>query len=62
MVEESDIIGFLKNHKVEASLDEIFEGLDVPKYGPKSDQYIRTAKIYLFEYDKKLSTVQPVCA
>jgi hypothetical protein len=52
MVEESDIIGFLKNHKVEASLDEIFEGLDVPKYGLKSDQYIRTAKIYLFEYNK----------
>ena len=52
MVEESDVIGFLKNHKGEASLDEIFEGLDVPKYGPESDQYIRTAKIYLFEYNK----------
>jgi len=36
MVEESDIVGFLKDHKGEASLDEVSEGLGVPKYGPNS--------------------------
>jgi len=36
MVEESDIIGFLKDHDGQASLDEISEGLGVPKYGPDS--------------------------
>jgi KaiC/GvpD/RAD55 family RecA-like ATPase len=36
MVEESGIVGFLKDHKGQASLDEISEGLDLPKYGPKS--------------------------
>ena len=36
MVEESDIIGFLKDHDGQASLDEISEGLGVPKYGPNS--------------------------
>ena len=36
MVEESDIVGFLKDHEGEASLDEISEGLGVPKYGPNS--------------------------
>jgi len=36
MVEESDIVGFLKDHDGQASLDEISEGLGVPKYGPKS--------------------------
>jgi len=36
MVEESDVVGFLKDHQGQASLDEISEGLGVPKYGPKS--------------------------
>jgi len=36
MVEENDIIDFLKDHQGQASLDEISEGLGVPKYGPKS--------------------------
>jgi len=36
MVEESDIVGFLKDHDGQASLDEISEGLGVPKYGPDS--------------------------
>ncbi|MGQ9460410.1 MAG: RAD55 family ATPase [Candidatus Bathyarchaeaceae archaeon] len=36
MVEESDIIGFLKDRSGQASLDEISEGLGVPKYGPNS--------------------------
>jgi len=36
MVEESDIIGFLKDHEGQASLDEISEGLGVSKYGPNS--------------------------
>jgi len=36
MVEESDIVGFLKDHDGQASLDEISEGLGVPKYGPNS--------------------------
>jgi len=36
MVEESDIVGFLKDHQGQASLEEISEGLGVPKYGPKS--------------------------
>ncbi|MDH5419211.1 MAG: hypothetical protein OEY47_02070 [Candidatus Bathyarchaeota archaeon] len=36
MVEESDLVGFLKDHDGEASLDEISEGLGVPKYGPNS--------------------------
>lgn len=36
MVEESDLVGFLKDHDGEASLDEISGGLGVPKYGPNS--------------------------
>jgi len=36
MVEESDLVGFLKDHDGEASLNEISEGLGVPKYGPNS--------------------------
>jgi len=36
MVEESDVVGFLKNHNGEASLNEISEGLGAPKYGPNS--------------------------
>jgi KaiC/GvpD/RAD55 family RecA-like ATPase len=36
MVEESDIVGFLKDHNGEASLNQISEGLGVPKYGPNS--------------------------
>jgi len=36
MVEESDIVGFLKDHDGQASLEEISEGLGVPKYGPNS--------------------------
>jgi len=36
MVEESDIVGFLRDHEGEASLDEISEGLGAPKYGPNS--------------------------
>ena len=30
MVEESDVVGFLKDHDGQASLDEISEGLGVP--------------------------------
>jgi len=36
MVEEGDVIGFLKSHQGQASLDGIAEGLSVPKYGPNS--------------------------
>jgi len=36
MVEESDIVGFLKDHKGQASLEEISEGLGIVKYGPNS--------------------------
>jgi len=36
MVEESDIVDFLKDQQGQASLDQISEGLGVPKYGPKS--------------------------
>jgi len=36
MVEEGDIVGFLKDNKGQASLDEIAQGLDVAKYGPNS--------------------------
>ncbi len=36
MVEESDIVGFLKDHKGQASLEDISEGLGVLKYGPNS--------------------------
>ncbi|MGB9960446.1 MAG: ATPase domain-containing protein [Candidatus Bathyarchaeales archaeon] len=36
MVEEKEIVEFLKTHKGEASLNEIAEGLDIPKYGPNS--------------------------
>ncbi len=36
MVEEKDIVEFLKTHKGEASLNEIAEGLAIPKYGPNS--------------------------
>jgi len=36
MVEERDIVGFLKDHQGQASLDEIAQGLGVPKYGPNS--------------------------
>lgn len=36
MVEEADIVGFLKDHRGQASLDEIAQGLNVSKYGPNS--------------------------
>jgi len=36
MVEEGDVVGYLKEHHGQASLDEIAEGLGVPKYGPNS--------------------------
>lgn len=36
MVEESDVVGFLKDRKGQASLEEISKGLEVPKYGPNS--------------------------
>ena len=36
MVEEKDIVEFLKDHKGQASLDQISEDLGVPKYGPTS--------------------------
>ena len=36
MVEEGDIIGFLKDRNGQASLDEIAQGLGAPKYGPNS--------------------------
>lgn len=36
MVEEKDIVEFLKAHDGEASLDEIAEGLSISKYGPNS--------------------------
>jgi len=36
MVEEGDIVGFLKDHQGQATLDEIAQGLGVPKYGPNS--------------------------
>ncbi len=36
MVEEKDIIEFLKTHEGKASLNDIAEGLGIPKYGPNS--------------------------
>lgn len=36
MVEEKGIVEFLKDHEGQASLDQISEGLGVPKYGPDS--------------------------
>jgi len=36
MVEENDVIEFLKDHNNQASLDQISEGLAIPKYGPNS--------------------------
>ncbi|MFQ5758915.1 MAG: RAD55 family ATPase [Candidatus Bathyarchaeia archaeon] len=36
MTEESDVVRFLKDHDNQASLDQISEGLDIAKYGPKS--------------------------
>jgi len=36
MVEENDIVEFLKAKGGQASLSEIAEGLNIPKYGPKS--------------------------
>jgi len=36
MVEESDVVGFLSDHESQASLDEISNGLGLPKYGPNS--------------------------
>jgi KaiC/GvpD/RAD55 family RecA-like ATPase len=36
MVEENDVIRFLKQNQGQASLDQISESLNVPKYGPKS--------------------------
>jgi len=36
MVEETDIVEFLKAHDFKASLNDIAEGLRIPKYGPNS--------------------------
>lgn len=36
MVEESDIINFLKTREGKASLNDVAEGLGIPKYGPNS--------------------------
>jgi KaiC/GvpD/RAD55 family RecA-like ATPase len=36
MVEENDVIEFLKVHDGKASLDDVAEGLGIPKYGPNS--------------------------
>jgi KaiC/GvpD/RAD55 family RecA-like ATPase len=36
MVEENDVIEFLKDHNKQASLDQISESLAIPKYGPNS--------------------------
>jgi len=36
MVEEADIVEFLKTRNSQASLNEIAEGLGIPKYGPNS--------------------------
>jgi len=35
-VEESDVVGFLRDHQGQASLNDISTGLGVPKYGPNS--------------------------
>ncbi len=36
MVEEKDVLDFLKDHDGQASLDEVSEGLGISKYGPDS--------------------------
>ncbi|MFQ6064174.1 MAG: RAD55 family ATPase [Candidatus Bathyarchaeia archaeon] len=36
MTEESDVIGFLKDHDNQASLEQISKGLEISKYGPNS--------------------------
>ncbi len=36
MAEESDLVGFLRERQGQATLDEISEGLGIPKYGPNS--------------------------
>ena len=35
-MEESDVVGFLRDHQGQASLNDISKGLGVPKYGPNS--------------------------
>ena len=36
MIEERDVIGFLKDRQGQSTLDEISRGLGIPKYGPNS--------------------------
>jgi KaiC/GvpD/RAD55 family RecA-like ATPase len=36
VVEENDVLSFLKDHNGQASLDEVSEGLSIAKYGPES--------------------------
>jgi len=36
MVEEADVVEFLKSHDGKASLNDVTEGLGIPKYGPNS--------------------------
>lgn len=36
MVEEKDVLDFLRDHNAQASLDEVSEGLNMAKYGPDS--------------------------
>lgn len=36
MVEEVDIVDFLRVHDGKASLNDVAEGLGIPKYGPNS--------------------------
>ncbi len=36
MVEENDVLDFLRDHNAQASLDEVSEGLNMAKYGPDS--------------------------
>lgn len=36
MIEESDVVGFLKDRQGQATLDEVAEGIVIPKYGPNS--------------------------
>ena len=57
MVEESDIVGFLKDHKGQASLEEISEGLGILKYGPNSAYALRVPKIVRFRLDKKVEEI-----
>lgn len=53
MVEKKDVLGFLKDHEGQASLDEVSEGLSIAKYGPDSAYAILQALKIKGSVDRK---------